>query len=172
MQNWGKVVVWALLLGGVWGTFEANQEERTVVAIMSVRAAMLAWCKSETAAGNTHTQIDNITRKMIGTGTAPTLKLKAMETYGFLPFLLVALRRYQDKVEHAHILIEAGDALFKMVVLMKSAPNNLAPVHLQEQLCDVVSNGARSPIGAHPSPGPVRVACLAWWVLRDVVGPS
>ena len=123
MLVWGKLALWCLLLAGIWGTFESNNEERLRVAIMAMRAALMHWYSQEQAQGRFHTRIDYMTSKMIGTQSKQALKLKAMEAYGFIQFLVHCLLTYPSPNTHA--LRAAGQLLIQFVQIMKDSHGRL-----------------------------------------------
>jgi len=130
--SWGKLAIWKLLSCGVWGALEDNNESRLKVAIMVLRTALHAWYKAEQSAGRLHSRIDAITAKMIGTASNQTLKLKAMEAYGFVQFLLHSLVRFQ--VPDSASLVAAGRPLVQLVEVMKAAPARLSSETIDEML--------------------------------------
>ena len=130
--SWGKLALWKLLLSGVWGAFEENNEARLRVAIMALRTALHAWYRAEQSAGTFHSRIDVMTAKMIGTPSNPTLKLKAMEAFGFVQFLTHSLVTFQ--VPDSQDLVAAGSLLVRFVQVMKSAPARLPAQTIQSLL--------------------------------------
>ena len=129
---WGKQAVWMLLLNGVWGVFEETNEARLKVAIMALRTALHSWYRAEQSAGRFHSRIDAMTAKMIGTSHNPTLKLKAMEAYGFVKFLVYTLETYQ--VPQSQDLVAAGKLLVQLFEQLKSAPARLSAEVIQQML--------------------------------------
>jgi hypothetical protein len=136
MLVWCRVTIWALLQAGIWGVFESTVEEQLVVAIMAFRAELFAWYATERLAGRIHTQIENITRKMIGTAADPHFKLKAMEAYGCAQFLVHALGRYRARCRPPG-LIEAGASMVRLVEFLKNCPWNMRPAALQDRFVRV-----------------------------------
>jgi hypothetical protein len=131
---WGGIALWRLLRSGVWGAFETTDEEQLKVAILSLRAELLAWYAAQQRLGIYHTQLASITKKMIGTSAGEHLKLKAMEAYGFLQFLLYALDRYKNRC-HVPNLLEAGFCLQRLVEHLKASPCNMTPGQVQVFVC-------------------------------------
>jgi len=121
---WCGIVLWMLLKGNIWGAFESTNEERVKVSVLACRAALLLWYADEQRAGRFHTRVNYISRKMLGSEGSAT-KLKAMEAYGFLQFLLHMLSVHRQRFENADALIVAGEAVHKMVQLMKISPMRL-----------------------------------------------
>ena len=136
MLSWGKIALWCLLVAGVWGQLENTNEARLKVAILACRAALLHWYAEQQSHGIIHTRIDFITSKMIGSVQDPCLKLKAMEAYGFLQFLLHCLAKYSTLVPKASVLMAAGQAIHSMVQVMKQSPASL-PMQTQQELLDL-----------------------------------
>ena len=119
-----------MLLHGVWGRLEANSEARLKVATVTLRAALIHWYGQEQRAGRSHTRIDFISTEMIGTVTNPTLKLKAMEGFGFAQFLVYCLETYA--APDAKNILLAEQLLVKLVETMKAAPARLTlPMRLE-----------------------------------------
>ena len=129
---WGKLAVWKLLSSGVWGALEENNEARLKVAIMALRTALHSWYRTEQSAGRVHSRIDAMTAKMIGSPHNPTLKLKAMEAYGFVQFLVYSLVTF--RVPESQSLIATGRLLVQLVELMKSSPARLSTETIQQML--------------------------------------
>ena len=107
-----------------------------MVAIMAFRAELFAWYGTERTAGRIHTQIENITRKMIGTASDPHFKLKAMEAYGCAQFLVHALGRYRTRCNPPG-LIEAGAAMVRLVEFLENSACNMRPAALQDRFVRV-----------------------------------
>ena len=68
---------------------------------------------------------------MVGTKDDRKLKLKAMETFGMLMFLLDMLRTHADKVTGSAELLESGRLLLAYVQTSKAAPEVLPEVTAQ-----------------------------------------
>jgi hypothetical protein len=130
---WCGIVLWMLLKGNIWGAFESTNEERVKVSVLACRAALLMWYADEQRAGRFHTRVNYISRKMLGSEGSAT-KLKAMEAYGFLQFLLHMLSVHRQRFENADALIVAGEAVHKMVQLMKISPVRL-PMSTTQDPC-------------------------------------
>lgn len=123
LLTWGQIVLWRLLLAGVWGLFEINNEQRLKSAILACRNELHHWYRSD---AGTHSRVSNISQKMIGTANKPHLKLKAMETFGFAQFLLHCLVRYRAAIPNADALHTAGLVVIDLVKLMQNSPTRLA----------------------------------------------
>ena len=128
--SWGKVALWTLLSSGVWGALEENNEARLKVAITSLRTALHSWYRDEQSAGRFHSRVDAVTPKMIGTSGHHNLKLKAMEAYGFVQFLVYSMQTYQVSED----LVAAGKLLVQLVELMKASPARLSTETIQQML--------------------------------------
>ena len=125
---WGRIAVWKLLLSGVWGALEENNKARLKIAVTILRN----WYRAEQSAGRFHSRIDVMTAKNIGTAASPTLKLKAMEAFGFVQFLVHSLQTYQ--VRGSEDLVAAGYILVQLVELMKASPARLPAETTQQML--------------------------------------
>jgi hypothetical protein len=130
MQSWAKMAVWSLLTCGIWGQFESTSEEQILVAIIALRSALLHWYTTPAGAGCT--RVNTITKKMLGTPDYPVLKMKAMETFGFVRFLLDCLDAHGARVPDGRMFLESGRLLVDMVNIMKTGPTTLSPLILQE----------------------------------------
>ena len=69
MQRWCWNVLWRLMRAGIWGAFEATEEERMKVCILAVHAALRRWYKQmyRQSKRTTLTRISGLTLKMVGT---------------------------------------------------------------------------------------------------------
>ena len=129
---WGRIAVWKLLLSGVWGALEENNEARLKIAVTVLRTALHSWYRAEPSAGRFQSRIDVMTAKMIGTAGSPTLKLKAMEAFGFVQFLVHSLQTYQ--VRGSEDLVAAGNIMVQLVELMKVSPARLSAETTKQML--------------------------------------
>ena len=106
MLVWSCAATWYLLISGVWGSLDGPEAERIRTSLIALKSDLHAWYSSHIGSV---TQISHITPKMIGTKQAPKLKLKAMECYGFMLFLLCCLRKHMQKLSSkAHLFIKSG----------------------------------------------------------------
>ena len=139
MLIWCRATMWFLLSVGIWGSRSGGDAETTRLALASLKSQLSAWYSS--AAPRDVTQISKLTLKMIGTKANQALKLKAMETYGFLLFLTDALLKHRGKLgTDGDMYYESGLCLVKYVDLVKSAPVNV-PVSTQQDVSR--TNGGR-----------------------------
>ena len=75
--------------------------------------------------GKDKTRISGLTLNMLGTPTKFHCKLKAMETMGFLEFLVYSVKRYRARVgRHAAVIIETGECLLSYVEIIQVAGAN------------------------------------------------
>ena len=83
--------VWELLVANAWHAVGTEQEalEQSVIRIFG---ELSAWHKRPNRPDDDVTQIQDLTVPMLGTKDHRDLKLKAMETKGFLPFVVHLLR--------------------------------------------------------------------------------
>jgi hypothetical protein len=135
MQLWCRHVMWVLLKSSIWGLLEASEGARLQVSVHQMRAALFKWYDewAKEHPDEPLTRINNITYKMIGDQWNPRLKLKAMETYGFLVFLLAMVRKYTAQVgPTSAALLESGNCLVRYVQILKGAGANLTPREKQD----------------------------------------
>jgi hypothetical protein len=82
------------------------------------------------------TRVTEFTMAMLGTPDAPLLKTKGAETFGILLFLTHSLPKFQNIIPDGVLLVEAGQALLRVVNLMNPSGENfnLQPTAIEEQL--------------------------------------
>jgi hypothetical protein len=113
-----------LLRAGVWGTLAGTESEAVRIALVALKSQLSTWYSSPDGRGTT--QVSKLTLKMIGTHANQALKLKAMETYGFLLFLSDAVQKQLPRLgPKGPLYLEAGLCLVRYVDLVKSAPVNV-----------------------------------------------
>ena len=119
--------------GGIYCRFETTQEECARVSMMIMRHQLMSWYKDRMreCPGENLTRLSHLNVKMVGTATSPTMKTKGAEAYGFLIFLLDMLNKNLTQFESrrrstAQLLITAGEALVRMITIMKRGLRILA----------------------------------------------
>ena len=127
MQRWRWAVLWRLLSSGLWGRWEHTEEEKLKVAIQGLQNALSSWYKRVyRRRPRVHvTRISSITLKMIGTDSKFKLKLKAMETAGFMRFLLETVESHRDRIEGSGGVIESGYCCLDYIDVIKTAGADL-----------------------------------------------
>lgn len=114
MKTWAIVAVWAILESGVFGRLS---DETLPSCMLAFRATLFAWYKERRASHPTEnlTEMHDWLPKMIGTRASPKLSSKGAETYGLLRCLVDLLHRYKEKVADFHRIVQAGEALGRIV---------------------------------------------------------
>ena len=113
MRVWAKIVVWRLLVCGIYGDGGAS-EENLANGVLAFRAMLTAFYKRRHAQNPAEnlTRITNFNMKLLGSRAAQCLKTKGAETYGLLKFLIEALGSYRERVGGDwQRLLQAGQAL-------------------------------------------------------------
>lgn len=128
MQGLAKHILWFLLMANIFKLADTS-EENLVTAILLLRGEMFDWYtkwESEHPSDQV-TKMGDLTLKMIGrTAATSKLKLKAMETFWFLRFLLDLLQRYLNQLPPvAERLMEAGHCLCEYINLLRNCGTNV-----------------------------------------------
>ena len=97
------------------GTDEANLQLALLSCWNTVRLFYDEW--KEQHPDKPLTELTDLTRKMVGKVNEPTLKLKAMETFGILRFLINEVPKHSRKIgeEVADTITQAGSCLVKFM---------------------------------------------------------
>ena len=121
MQRWGHKVVWLLLDSRLWGAVEKAAEERHRVSMLGLRVEIRRFFKEERSRRKTFTQTTGLTLKMFGASDAFKYRLKAMESFTMVRFLVQLLERHPGVVGEEHgRAVESGKCLIQYVELLKS----------------------------------------------------
>ena len=134
MLCWCKFVLWELLSANVWPCAQRTEAERIKVGMLLVVQELKAFYRSFDAAhpGHPASRIGRLTVKMVGTKDDRKLKLKAMETYGFLHYLVHKVRLCHERLgAMGPRVLESGEILIRYVEEVKVAPANI-PLHQQQ----------------------------------------
>lgn len=130
MQSFCKVAAWKLLDGTQWGEVSASSEERIRVAVQCMRADLQVFYQKHKRAcpGEQLTQANDLTVKMLGTRSRPQIKLSGAETYGFLLYVVDALKKFRSNLGgDCSNLVEAGDCLVTIQRLSHKAAGKVPP---------------------------------------------
>jgi hypothetical protein len=133
-KAWAKVVLWKLVLAGVWGDVAGHLEERLPIAVMALRHELFAWYKTRHAAAPEEglTRLADLTAKMVGTPAAQLLKTKGAETWGVCLFLVCVLERNTAVIEDGASLFGAGQAIVQHMEVINSSGCQLSTQALQQ----------------------------------------
>ena len=129
------MMLWILIGAGIWGHCEGTADERFMSAIPLLKGELSRlydeW--SATHKGSALSRLSDLKPRMIGTPSAPTLKLKALETYGFLLFLVSLLDKYGHRVDRSQELLTSGKLLVRYVEVLKESPVKMSPSAVQDR---------------------------------------
>jgi len=133
---WCKLMMWKMLLDCAWysGPAAVTQEEKIILNLAMMLEELHEWYRT---CGIVCSQIGDITAKMIGTAQKRTLKLKAMESFGFLQYLLFASDKHRLCLgADVGRYIECGRVLVRVVEIYKSSPAAMS-VSSRQELIDL-----------------------------------
>ena len=120
---WAKFVVWYILRSRIWGEHEKQACDQISIAVLRFRNELMAFYGRERQKGVHHTEVSDITQKMLGSPTQPKLKVKGMEAFGVLCFCMDRLKTYKARLDgRCNVLIDSGECLLRMVVVWKAQP--------------------------------------------------
>ena len=134
-HSYAKFGLWALLSSGAWGPARTQQE--LPLALLRCRAELHAFYaeRHQEYPAEGLTRMSDLTVAMVGSRGQPKLKAKGAETWGLCVFIWASCGK------HAHRLGRdgpawraAGDALLRLVDLMRNAGVTLPPEILQEMM--------------------------------------
>jgi hypothetical protein len=129
MKIWCKVVVWFVLLSGVYGQL-GTREENVAAAVLALRHDLMAWYKT---ADVRLTRVTDLKPKMVGTPSDQKMKTKAAETWGLMLFLAALLTRHANTLgSRGQRYLAAGLAL-KHVVDVTRACAMRVPADKQQE---------------------------------------
>ncbi len=134
MLIWCRTVIWILLLSTVWGVHERSDDEKVIVGLKCLKAEMQIWYETydRQHPQDKSTRISTFTQKMIGTRGKPKCKVKAMECFYLMLFLLDLLGKYRIRIGASYEkLVDGGRALKDYVEMLKRASMNLSITELQ-----------------------------------------
>ena len=84
--------------------------------------------------GARYTRINGLTEKMFGKESAPDCKTKAKETEGLVYFCVHLLASLKDRLIVGKQLLEAGQALLRVVESLRDSPDTPSAAYIQDQL--------------------------------------
>ena len=132
-----KYCIWFIFDSGIWAAFSRNCSDVLTKSVLQCRSELFRFYQGRRRAGLYLTELPDLTIKMVGTSNAPSLKLKAMEAWGFLLFLLHVLRtsshRFTDPTVVA-LWLECGECLERFTSLLRSTPARVPDEVIQQQL--------------------------------------
>ena len=127
--------LWALITADAWAAGETNDNTLLELSVMRLRMELFAWYKDERRRNPTQPlqELQNLTAKMLGTRTRPSLATKGAETGTLLRFVADLLRKRQAALgAQAEPLLGAGEALVLLQATMHSSPAAMGPAAKQQ----------------------------------------
>ena len=135
MQNLCMHIMWKILMSGLWGSFGPTEHERIRIACRMMRHQLFRFYEryQRDHPDKPLTRLSDLTTKMIGKYNDQKLKMKAMEIWGFLLFLISILEDHDGILgdEHDHLLLAAYQ-IQAYVEWIKDKPCQLNAETLQE----------------------------------------
>ena len=124
------------LISDIWMGPPGGSEEHFRIALLGLRSELLLWYsdRHQEFPAEQLTRLTDLTQKMVGSTAEPHLKLKAMETYGFMLFLINLLRKYPAQILGSHRLLESGRCLERYVFLLRQCPMKMTLDVAEEHL--------------------------------------
>jgi hypothetical protein len=135
MQGYAKVVVWALFDAPVWANHCTNNEERLKLSVVCMKAELDVFYRGhrQTHPGQTLTEITDLTPKMFGTRSSPSMSLHGAETWGFLQYLVHTLAKYSGKIGASALpLLEAGQLLVRVQTIINTTGSQVPAFSIQD----------------------------------------
>jgi hypothetical protein len=127
---WSRKVIWLFLLSLVWARHENTMDGRIKTNLKCFKAELVAWYEAwdreHRSEGTFATRLCEMTSKMLGTPNSPRLKIKAMECYFLMLFMLDLLVKNRAHVgDHYDAFVTSGTAVKDYLALLKASPMNL-----------------------------------------------
>ena len=138
MNIWCRVVLWFLLLSGIYGAV-GTAEENMLAAVLALRYDLMQFYKDNKALNLT--AVSDLTVKMLGTSNDRKCKTKGAETWGVMLFLLSVLAgRGAHLGEDAARYLAAGSALRQVVEKWNSHGATVPRAAQQDSGVDLYTN--------------------------------
>ena len=130
-------VAWELIEADAWATHREGHTtapERLQASCIRMQADLHRWClaRKKSHPGDSLTEVQEVTPKMLGTKTEPKLSLKGGETKTFLLFTHDFLQQSTVSVPHKAQMLAAGGALLRHIELLKNAPHVFSDADQQD----------------------------------------
>lgn len=116
-QDFGGAAMWACINADIYALGQGrSREDMDSLTVLQLRADLMSYYKQRRKQDPTPiTEVENLTLPMLGTRRSPTLKLKGLETKGFVGFAVHLLRRFKPSLgARGGQLLAAGEALMEL----------------------------------------------------------
>ena len=118
VQNWIVAAIWFLF------TIDAYRTGAVDLSLQRFKAELREYYRRHRGEGLT--QVQNITRKMVGTAASPDYQpFKGAEAKHLIGFVVEQLAKHRGFHERGRLLYEAGTALRQLVILIDTSPLNV-----------------------------------------------
>lgn len=145
-QVWVAHALWAIIVADVFwaGTLGETLHHQSV---QRSKTELWAWYKTARTERPHETvmEVQNLTLSMLGgKPSTPSLRAKAAETKGLVPFVVHLLKKYRNNMMNGKkdLLIGAGEALHKYFELLSPSPL-VVPMDTLQTMCDNVKTRIR-----------------------------
>ena len=121
--------IWACLENDAWETGAQTTDVRISLGVARLRENLNAWyeIKHRERPHDSLHRLNDLTAKMLGTTTKPSLATKAAETATLVEFVRDMCREHQAKLgDQGEALKSLGDVLVELRELIKNSPRNLS----------------------------------------------
>ena len=136
LQKYVMFCWWSLSENNARGVMASNEEELFSLSVHRLRSDLFHWYPVHRARRpdevNAMTQLTYLTPKTLGPKGSNLLKAKAAMTRPLVPFTTHLLTTMPNKAPHQVALLTGGEALDKILVLLKEAPRNPPPQVVQD----------------------------------------
>ena len=133
MRSFCKYVIWLVLQSGVYGEV-GNLDQQTSVAMQTMARELALWYRERRRSLRAKvTEIQQLSKRLLGSSQEPTCKTKGAETWGLLLFLIDLLQEKLSRLppEAAH-LAEAGRSLARCMQIFNENGVRLSEDSMQE----------------------------------------
>jgi hypothetical protein len=135
--QWCKFAVWLLLESPLWAPRDVAADERVRISVLCMRNEMDAFFKNRRLQhpNENLTQPHDLTDKMFGTRSSPSLKLSGAETWAFLLYMVWALNIHAGQLPAVSGRVhQAGVCLERLYTVMQHNQANFMPAQIQDVL--------------------------------------
>jgi len=135
LQKYVAFVWWSLIWRNAWSVTATNEEELIVLSVHRLRADLYAWYPSYTfgEGGPNATKLSDLSLKTLGPKGAYMLKTKGAMTRPLVPFCIYLLRRYNGILANHAAALKTGEALDRILVVLKGQSHVVSATAIQAQ---------------------------------------